>query len=260
MYAALYGELLPQARPDPEAGLTMDAYGLFYARSAAMGWLTPAEEGATRGLWGMNDAEAVAGSGPRPARVAFFQVVLTGPARGELLPVQQFLACAGDVLARLGTLRLDAVQIVLPEHDADADAQMDSPLGLRMSRALLEALNWFGDVGPRSRVRVTLDGLADPAIRAAAPGIAGWVQGLNQEVFDCDSFSLADEDHLVLGPDPVWTWRPEGEHNRVTLRGTLADWSLDAVGWLAAFLTDGGARHGVSTPLLLSAEPFPPAA
>ena len=62
MYAAFYGDLAP---PVPLAELSQDAYSLFYARSAAMGWLTPAEDGAAGGLWGTNDAEAGRDSGPR---------------------------------------------------------------------------------------------------------------------------------------------------------------------------------------------------
>jgi len=73
MFAALYGELVLHPRRDPLAELSEDAYSLFYARSAAMGWLTPAVEGAAGGLWGMNDAEAGPGSGPRPTRVACFR-------------------------------------------------------------------------------------------------------------------------------------------------------------------------------------------
>src|SRR5215472_3272717 len=87
MYAALYGELARHPQPDGGDG-SEDAYSLFYARSAAMGWLTPATEGARGGLWGMNDAEAGPGSGPQPQRVAFFQVTLTRPAPDGVPPAQ----------------------------------------------------------------------------------------------------------------------------------------------------------------------------
>jgi hypothetical protein len=248
LYAALYGEFAPHPRPAP----SQDAYSLFYARSAAMGWLTPAREGALGGLWGMNDAEA--GPGPQPSPAAFFQVTLTEPAEGRLLPVHPFLACAGDVVARLGTLRLDAVKVLLPEHDADADARFASPSGMLVSRALQDALNWFGDCGPWQRVpvRVTLDGLADPSIRVAAPALCQWVREVNQEVFDCESWS--GDDHLVLPPATTFEGGPDGDHHRVTFRGTLAEWSLDALGWLTAFLADVSARHGVRAPLMLTAD------
>lgn len=249
LYTALYGEFAPHPRPAGEP--SQDAYSLFYARSAAMGWLTPAREGELGGQWGMNDAEA----GPALSPAAFFQVTLTEPAEGTLLPVQPFLACAGDALARLGTLRLDAVTVLLPEHHADADARFASPSGLRTSRALLDALNWFGDCGPWQRVpaRITLDGLADPSISTAAPALWQWVREINQDVFACESWS--EDDHLVLSP--AATFGGEGDHHRVTFRGTLAEWSLDALGWLAALLADLSARHGVRTPLILTADRLP---
>ncbi|CAM5657587.1 putative protein OS=Streptomyces lavendulae subsp. lavendulae OX=58340 GN=SLAV_16830 PE=4 SV=1 [Streptomyces lavendulae subsp. lavendulae] len=37
------------------------------------------------------------------------------------------------------------------------------------------------------------------------------------------------------------------------MTGGLAEWSLDALGWLAAFLAEGVAAQGVSGPLLLTA-------
>lgn len=253
LYAALYGEFAPHPRADAADVPPEDAYSLFYARSAAMGWLTPAREGARGGLWGMNDAAAGQDPGPQPSLAAFFQVTLTEPAGGKLLPVHPFLACAGDVVARLGTLRLDAVKVLLPEHDADADAHFASPSSMLVSRALLEALNWFGNCGPGRRVpvRITLDGLADPSIRAAAPAIGQWVREINQEVFDCESWS--EDDPLVLPPATTFEGGSDGGHHRVTFRGTLAEWSLDALGWLAAFLADVSARHGVRTPLILTA-------
>src|SRR5262249_13927117 len=196
MFAALFGELVPHPRPVTSDDVRQDAYSLFYARSSAMGWLTPAVPGAAGGLWGMNDAEAAPGSGAQPSRVAFFQVVLTEPDLGKLLPVQQFLVCAGDVMARLGALRLDALQVLLPERNADADAQSDSPSGMRIASSLLHASDWFADCDPRLRapVRVTLDGGHDPSVRAVAPAVLTWLQELNQEVFLGDSLSLADDD------------------------------------------------------------------
>jgi hypothetical protein len=250
MYAAFYGELALHAAQDE---LSQDAYSLFYARSAAMGWLTPATEAAPGGLWGMNDAGASPGSGPQPQRVAFFQVTLTGPAPGGVLPAQPFLSCAGDVVARLGTLRLEAVQVLLPGQETPAGGDLASPSSMRIARPLLDTRNWFGDCDPQLRtpVRVTLDGGPDPSVRAAAPAIAGWAQEVRQDIFAFDSFSLADDDHLVLQPTPLH--EPGPAPHRVTFWGTLTEWSLDALGWLAAFLTDISSRNGVHTPLMLTA-------
>jgi hypothetical protein len=256
MFAALFGELVLRPWADAQVEVSQDAYSLFEARSSAMGWLTPAVEGAAGGLWGMNDAEAAPGSGPRPSRVAFFQVVLTEPDLGKLLPVQPFLACADDVMARLGTLRLEAVQVLLPERDADEDARFASPSGMRVASSLLDACTWFADCDPRLQapMRVTLDAGPDPSIRAAAPAILRWVQEVRQDVFACDSLSLANDDQLILRPIPFEDATSNAVHHRVTLRGTLAGWSLDALGWLAAFLADGASRHGVSAQLMLTAD------
>lgn len=54
---------------------------------------------------------------------------------------------------------------------------------------------------------------------------------------------LEQIDRLWLGPG----------HHRATFRGTLAEWSLDALGWLGAFLVEAAHQHGVRTPLMLSA-------
>jgi hypothetical protein len=256
MLAALYGELVPQTKSPPLGEPSEDAYSLFHARSAAMGWLTPGVEGASGGLWGMNEAEAVPASGPQSRRAAWFQVVLTGQAPGKPLPVQPFLACAGDVVARLGTLQLEAIQLLLPERAAPEDRQSAPRSGVRVTEPLLDALNWFADRDPglRGPVRVTLDGGPDPSIRSAAPAIAQWVQEVRQDVFVYNSYSLAGDDHLVLWPAPLDGEQPDLAHHRVTFRGTLADWSLDTLGWLAAFLADGSTRTGVSMPLIFTAD------
>jgi hypothetical protein len=103
---------------------------------------------------------------------------------------------------------------------------------MRVAGSLLDALNWFADSDPRlqARVRVTMDGGPDPSIRAAAPAILRSVQEVHQNVFAGDSFSLADDDHLVLRPTPLKEGWPGTAHHRVTFRGTLAEWSLDALG------------------------------
>lgn len=264
MLAALYGELEPHPWRDPLVA-SSDAYSLFVARSSAMGWLTEAEENASGGLWGMNDAgqdpAPALASESRPARVAWFQVSLTGPVpAGGPLPVQAFLSCVDDVVARIGTARLRAVQLLLPVQGLDASSGASSRWGAVLP--LLQEAGWFADGDPRlrARVRVTLDGGQDPSIRSAAPGMLRWMRQFDQDVFSCDGVSVTDDDDtalvtdddMVLEPaviDEVW-FGPA--RHRATFHGTLAEWSLDALGWLAAFLADAGSRHGVDTPLLLT--------
>lgn len=118
LYAGLYGPWIRQPvgrRSEP----TEDAYSLFLSRSAALGWLTLAEEGASGGYWGTSDAEALPGSGDERVLAAKFLVAITGALPGGSSPVQPFLACIEDVVARLGALHLDAVQVLLPEPDWD---------------------------------------------------------------------------------------------------------------------------------------------
>jgi hypothetical protein len=254
MFLALFGELALHQRPEGLAELSQNAFSLFYARSAALGWLAPAVEGASGGLWGMNDADAIPASGPQPQRVAWFQVVVTHLMRGGLLPVQPFLSCAGDVVARLGTLRLAQVHVLLPERDPPVAGRPASAEGLEAAEPLLDGLHWFGDCDPKLRtsVRITMDGWRDPSIRAAAPALVHSVREITQDVFTCDSFSLDEDDHVVPQPDP-FVFQPGRVHHRVTFHGTLAEWSLDAVGWLAAFLSDQSSRQGISTPLMITA-------
>jgi hypothetical protein len=235
MFTALFGELaLYPTRHDPAR--QQDAFSLFYGRSMDLGLLTD-ERLERSGLWGMNDAAAGEAAGP-PPRVAWFQVGLTG---NGLAPVVPFLAVADAVITRLGRLRLDAIQVLLPERTKDDRSQVDD--------------SWFADLDPALRVpvRVTLDS-ADAAITTAAPAIMRDQQVLfpYQDAFRCDSLSLSDEDHLVLRPIPFE--HPGDVHHRVTFTGTLAEWSLDALGWLATLLDHAASRQDITSPLVLTAD------
>src|SRR5450755_2466124 len=76
--------------------------------------------------------------------------------------------------------------------------------------------NWFTECDPRLQVPVwvTLDGGPDPSIRAAAPAIAQRLQEVRQNVFMYNSYSLADDDHLVLWPAPLDGGRLDFPHHR----------------------------------------------
>ncbi|MGN9846464.1 hypothetical protein ACTMTI_50990 [Nonomuraea sp. H19] len=257
MFAALHGRLTPHAWRDPRVA-SSDAYSLFLARSSAMGWLADTAAGSSGGLWGMNDAghDITAGrdttAEARPTRVAWFQVSLAEPARPRRpLPVQPFLSCAGDVVARIGVPRLEAVQVLLPVQSLHPPSRPDSVMNL------LQDTGWFADRDPRARtrVRVTLDSGQDPAIGSAATTMVSWLREFQQEIFSLDSITPAERNEPALGPaitDELWRGPA---HHRVTLRGDLAEWSLDALGWLSAFLADVASHAGVATPLLLTARP-----
>jgi hypothetical protein len=234
LFAALYGELTP--RPDRVAGTDRDSYVQFHDRAQSMGWLD--------GLWGMNGAGrdhplAVPGS----SLVAWFQVGVESVPSGRSLPVQPFLRCAGDVTARLGALRLDAAQVLLPAHSLDVPAR---PQHARMPS--LSTAAWFDDVRSAASVKVTVDSGQDPIIPLAAQRIHQWLNKLNQHVFRCESVTGLVPMSPPL-PDTVWLGPPR---HRVTFQGTLTEWSLDAIGWLGGFLADLAACEGAGVPPLLT--------
>ncbi|MEU4832261.1 hypothetical protein [Streptosporangium sp. NPDC023615] len=255
MFVALHGELVPHPWRDPLVA-SSDAYSLFLSRSSAMGWLTEATSDASGGLWGMNDAGQGPGVGSEPSHIAWFQVSLTAPVPGDRpLPVQAFLSCAGDVTTRLGTLSLRAVQVLLPVRGPDPSAETPPGTSSRLGGVipLLQDAGWFADGDPRRRtaVRMTLDGGRDPSVRSAAPGMLGWMRGFEQDVLRCDSFSLTDDHPVPASPVIDELWHGPARH-RATFHGDLAEWSTDALGWLAAFLAEAASLHGVATPLMLT--------
>ena len=92
-------------------------------------------------------------------------------------------------------------------------------------------------------------------IRSVAPDLFQRLQRIKQTVFVCDSFSLTDDTN-VLKPifiDNLWIGPPQ---HPVTFYGTLVEWSLDALGWLATFLAGASFEFGVTTPMLLTVSPL----
>ncbi|MFI7114502.1 hypothetical protein ACIBK9_49895 [Nonomuraea sp. NPDC050227] len=249
MFAALHGDLTPHPWREPSPA--SDAYSLFVARSSALGWL--AEPTANDcGLWGMNDAGLDPAAGSGYSRAAWFQVSLIAPTPVDRpLPVPAFLACANAVTARVGALRLQAVQILLPVQNLALPEGASQRTGAVVR--LLQETGWFADLPlrERTRVRVTLDGGQNASIRSVAPDMIEWLRELKQDVFD--DFFLTDDDPVLLRPaitDELWSGPPL---HRVTVDGTLAEWSLDSLGWLAALLAEAGRRHQLDSPLMLSA-------
>ncbi|PRX51090.1 hypothetical protein B0I33_101243 [Prauserella shujinwangii] len=263
MFAALYGDFVPHPWQDPDSD--RDVYRLFYDRSLALGWLddlggvvsrtadgfAERETGAA-GLWGMNDAgrEHPLGT-PDVPLIAWFQVGAEPPVPGERpLPVQPFLRCVDDVMARLGTLTLRAVQILLPVQCLGKPPRPHPAL-----QPSLPTAAWFADGNDqaRTRIRVTLDSGQSASLPRAVPRIRHWLSRLDQDVFVCESQSLTEHDPLVetlpFG-DHLWNGPPQ---HRATFHGTLTEWSLDALGWLGGFFADLSIRHDVTTPLVLTA-------
>ncbi|RSN54358.1 hypothetical protein DMH01_36030 [Amycolatopsis sp. WAC 04182] len=72
---------------------------------------------------------------------------------------------------------------------------------------------------------------------------------------DRDAYLVFYERSVAMGwlrDTGLWGMNDAGqEHPHAD--ASLAEWSPDAVGWLAGLLADLSARHGVATPLLLTA-------
>jgi hypothetical protein len=246
-FVALYGSVEPHPWCDP-SGRADDVWWLLRTRSEEMGW--SAEDG-TGGLWNVYDAgRDLPGFEAASPLAAWFHVGLEPVPEGRPLPVQPLLCCIDAVMGRLGTLTLEAVQILLPVQGLASSGRRDAAV-------LPAGTGWFAAADPRSatRVRVTLDSGQVPSLRTAAPQMLAWLDRLEPPTFRRDSSSM-------VGPDPVAAALPFDDSfwtgpslTTVTFSGTLADWSLEAVGWLAALLADALARHGVTTPDVLTLSP-----
>jgi hypothetical protein len=245
--AALYGDLQLHAPRGPQAD-SPDLYGLFLARSSAMGWLTESVEGARGGLWGMNEAEHDPSSSTRPHKIAWCQVSLTNPDPAGRAPLQPLVACLGDAVARIGRPRVSAIQIALPASEprrSSSTSALDALIG--------NDSYWFlnGGQQPPTGIRMTLDGGRDSAMHLAIMSMVQWMLGA-QHVVSLDSVLLQDD---CLDP-PVRnfegdTW-PGPPHHRATIGGTLEEWSLDALGWFATLVTAAASNHGVGSPWMLT--------
>ena len=234
VFVALYGGLTPH--PWRSSDSDRDPYLVFHELSVAMGWL------GDRGLWSMNDAGRHHPLADE-SLVAWFQVDAEPVAGDRPLPVQPLLRCAVDAMARLGRLTVDAVQVLLPVQCLDAASRPQ----LTRSPSLLTAA-WFDDSDPSSRtpVRVTLDGGQSPDVRSIVAGLAS----LDQSVFVAESHTAGQSGIRPLCHDSLWNGPPQ---HAVTVTGVLAEWSPEAIGWLAAFMADVSIRHGITTPLLFTA-------
>lgn len=222
-----------------------------------MGWLDDRAAGGgsedrmlrAPGLWGMNDAgwnHPLAAPGAE--LISWFQVEASAVAGDRPLPVQPFLRCAENATTRAGTLNLSAVQILLPVQGLDPSSR--PPYAPVPS---MQVRHWFAERDPRSRtpVEISINSGRDPSIPAVAEQLTDHLGHLDQDVFACRSYDVAGREAVLPPPfdDSLWNGPPL---HGVVLRGELAEWSCDAVGWLAEVVADSVAQLGVSSPLLLT--------
>jgi hypothetical protein len=197
----------------------------------------------------MNDAGwSHPGAAPGAGLVSWFQVEAGAVERERPLPVQPFLRCAQDTTERIGTVRLSAVQVLLPVQGIDPASR---PAYAAVPS--MPTIDWFGERDPAARtsVDVHINSGRAPSIPAAARQLADTIAKLEQDVFTCEEYGgTARGDALPpLFHDYFWNGPPL---HGMSLRGELAEWSCDAVGWLAATVADCAARLGVSSPLLVT--------
>lgn len=239
LFAAVH---IPRGPVFPE-GAEADAYSLFHARSSALGHLVEGDRSAG-GLWGMNDAGVDAGTGL--GAVAWFHVAVAAAASPP--PVQAFLSCVADVLERVGVGDVRAVEVLLPLHGVPADTGRR-----RESARLIQEAGWFSDVPSIRAATVSFALAAAGTARTAAfrAALHDWARRPRQPVVRWDAspgpatpptFAPAVPTHLfTTAPGPA-----------VTAGATIAEWSLDAIGWVAASAADELAAAGVNEPTLLT--------
>lgn len=254
MFAALYGGPAPQEGhgPDPEH----DAYALFHQRSLAMGWHDDRSAGGdpggapgAPGLWAVNDAgwdHPLAD--PGAGLVSWFQAEAGAVAGDRPLPVQPFLRCAWDVTARAGTTSLTAVQVLVPVQGIDTAAR--PPYAIVPSAP---TAGWFAGRGPRTRtpVEVEINSGRDPSAPAVAQELTDRLGRLDQEVFAPGAREGNGKGAAPAPPFDDSFWNGPPLHGAV-LHGELAEWSCEAVGWLAEVAAESAAGIGLRSPLLFT--------
>jgi hypothetical protein len=236
-FVGVYGSLQLHAPLAPDK-LTEDAYSLFHARATALGWLSDAGDAASTptAVWGMNDAGQDWSGAPGTARVAWFQVVLLGPAgTAAAVPVEGLVACAADTLDRVGVLRLDGLQLVLPVRTGAG------------ARHLAAAGSWFavGTGRPTAAVTTTLDCGSGPVDPERADAVAGWLAALGGDLWVAEGHTADANAAVHLVPPVAEGLWPDDGPPLVTLHGTLPEWSLDALGWAAAVTVEACHRADV---------------
>jgi hypothetical protein len=227
-----------------EAHRLADAYLLFTARSAAMGWLEDAMRPDGLGQWGMNDA-GLGTDHPGAANLAtWFQVADVGVRATP--PVQSLVACASAVTARLGTFALDAVELLI------------SPVGSVDDHAvsqLATSAGWFEGVSRdrQVRVRASVDTGQVPLVPSMATDLTNVARTLPDIPFSLSGCSIESTTHPSPPgvPDDAWQGPP---CHRAVLHGGLVEWTTESIGWLLAMLVHGTAVAGIGPSALITIE------
>jgi hypothetical protein len=252
LFAALYG-----STDGPLAGNAREAdeYALFYQRSLAMGWLDDRSAGGDElevghraaGLWAMNDAGTKPPNGAdNPRLVAWYQVEASEVADDRPLPIRPFLACAHEVTLRCRPYDLSAVQVLAPMRGINA---LRRPTYAALPTLLASA--WFDDrtYGSEVLVNVELNSGTNPAVAESSVWLAAQLNSLNHKVFSM--LSQGPQTSLPYVPLADSAWNGPTERGLI-IRGSLAEWSCDCIGWLVEILCDLLGQKGLRSPLLIT--------
>lgn len=241
VFAGVYGSFRPHAWIDA-AQMTDDAYSLFAARAASMGWASYGAADTGPVLWGMNDAGQDWNAAT--SRVAWFQVGVAEPGHEPRpLPIQPVLTCARDTLARVGTLNLSSVSLLLPLAAAGSSTEH-----------LVSGRNWFSTSDPAARtaVHLTVEPGEVDAVRPVATTILESLQRLDTGPFAVETLLPGSRAVVPVPPVVDDLWLGSGRHP-VTLACSTPEWSIDAVGWLVGVVAAACTAAGVRTSVLVSA-------
>jgi hypothetical protein len=251
MLAALYGSLVRDPWLDP--GPPPQAHALFGQRSAAMGWLddrsdeTGETKAGLRGLWTMYDAGWGDPEGAN-SPISWFHVGIRPESGRHGLPVQPFLRCAGDVTIRIGKVDINAVVLLLPSQIIDVSPEIWSA-----SLASSNPTYWFsyGNAQSRAAVKIDLRAGIGSAIADIGDSLKNDMRELDHHVFTWVSHAVErpPPDQSLPFDDSLWNGPAQ---SGITVQGMLAEWSLEAIGWLGETLTEAIARLGMHAPVVLT--------
>lgn len=241
IWVGLHGRFEPHA---PALRGAADAYELLVERSAAMGWLTDAVRPEPSGLWGMNDAVLDERLDPASGLFGWFQVIGADPwSASRPVPLQPLLACIEAVVQRAGRMQIDAVRILLPGRS--------SVDGETVRRQLASAAGWFAGCAESAAtsVRVTFDG-ADGLAQVGTDVLQGCRQVFVSEVLRANRIEPAGD----AVPEAVANFvGPRlGGTGTLAMSAQLVEWSLDAIAWTGALLSELLGAAGVVAPVMLT--------
>ncbi|MEE1928782.1 hypothetical protein V1J52_11350 [Streptomyces sp. TRM 70351] len=103
----------------------------------------------------------------------------------------------------------------------------------------------------RTQVRVNVNSGQDQAVATTARQLADHIRNLDQDVFVYRSHEATGLDAVVHPPIDDRAWNGPPRHG-VVLRGELAEWTPEAIGWLSEVIADTSAQAGIRSPLLLT--------